>query len=83
MEVHKAIQEGLCLPTWYGNNVDALWDMVTGYIETPITICIFPPTSSNKGVLNEVKKCIVVFRRAIEQGYDIKLLNGLQSDFQL
>lgn len=36
-EVHKIIQEKLELPEWYGENLDALWDALTGimlYLQT-------------------------------------------------
>ncbi len=38
MDLHSEIKEKLELPEWYGNNLDALWDMLTGFIETPVNI---------------------------------------------
>lgn len=35
---HREVREKLELPDYYGNNLDALWDCLTGYIETPIEI---------------------------------------------
>ena len=40
LDLHKEIREKLNLPEWYGNNLDALWDMLTGFIETPIKISV-------------------------------------------
>jgi len=31
-EAHKLISEKLNFPEWYGGNLDALWDLLTGYI---------------------------------------------------
>ena len=38
--LHEAIKEGLGLPDYYGMNMDALWDCITGYIDIPATIYI-------------------------------------------
>ena len=32
-ELHKALAEGLSLPDWYGNNLDAMYDCLTGVCE--------------------------------------------------
>ena len=37
-ELHKVFKEALGLPDYYGNNLDALWDMLTGEIDFPIRI---------------------------------------------
>ena len=36
-ELHKTLAEGLSLPEWYGNNLDALHDCLTGISED---VCI-------------------------------------------
>ena len=38
--LHEAIKNGLMLPDYYGMNMDALWDCLTGDIEIPSTIYI-------------------------------------------
>ena len=62
MDLHNEIKEKLELPEWYGNNLDALWDMLTGFIETPINISvIFNPEYEYAEELREsVLKIIVV-----------------------
>lgn len=37
-DFHKEINERLEFPDNYGNNLDALWDCLTGWIEPPVTI---------------------------------------------
>jgi len=37
-ELHLLLKERLQLPEYYGNNLDALWDCLTGWIELPITL---------------------------------------------
>lgn len=37
-EIHAYIKEALSLPTWYGNNLDALYDCLTDLSETELVI---------------------------------------------
>ncbi len=39
-EFYTLIQKRMELPNWFGKNADALWDMLTGYIETPCEITL-------------------------------------------
>lgn len=35
-KLHDLLQEELELPDYYGRNLDALWDCITGYIDLPV-----------------------------------------------
>lgn len=35
---HEWLKHELSLPEWYGHNLDALWDCVTGYLQMPLKI---------------------------------------------
>lgn len=37
-DFHQKIKAGLALPDYYGNNLDALWDCLTAWVEVPVTI---------------------------------------------
>ncbi len=37
-QLHRQLAEQLAFPEWYGNNLDALWDMLEGWIELPVLI---------------------------------------------
>ncbi|WP_019537418.1 barstar family protein [Paenibacillus ginsengihumi] len=37
-QMHDFLKEALGLPDYYGGNLDALWDGLTGWVETPLTI---------------------------------------------
>nr|WP_313780584.1 barstar family protein [Paenibacillus larvae] len=37
-QLHTVLKEALELPDYYGNNLDALWDCLTGYVAMPLTI---------------------------------------------
>ena len=69
LDLHREIKERLELPEWYGNNLDALWDMLTGFIETPISITmIFKPEIKTAENLKEnVLKIIETFDEASKE----------------
>ena len=37
-DFHKVVKRDLQLPDYYGNNLDALWECLTGWVATPLTI---------------------------------------------
>ncbi|WP_079914338.1 barstar family protein [Paenibacillus sp. 32352] len=37
-QLHAVLKEALSLPHYYGNNLDALWDCLTGWVELPLTL---------------------------------------------
>lgn len=36
--LHRLLAEALDLPEWYGANLDALWDMLEGWVELPLAV---------------------------------------------
>ena len=68
LDLHNEIREKLELPEWYGNNLDALWDMLTGFIETPVSITLIfkPETKSSENLKESVLKIIETFKEAAE-----------------
>ncbi len=73
LDLHNEIREKLELPEWYGNNLDALWDMLTGFIETPITITVTfkPETQAAENLRESVLKIIEIFKEASEEDEEI------------
>ncbi len=37
-DFHNTLKRDLNLPEYYGENLDALWDCLTGWVEMPLTI---------------------------------------------
>ncbi|GKW34813.1 barstar family protein [Pectobacterium versatile] len=37
-DFHDAIAKEFSLPIWYGRNLDALWDVLTGIVERPVNL---------------------------------------------
>lgn len=75
MDLHNTIREKLNLPEWYGNNLDALWDMLTGFIETPVNITVIykPENKSSESLKENVQKIIECFKEASEEDEEIEL----------
>jgi len=71
-EVHRVIQQELELPEWYGRNLDALWDSLTGimYLPAEITI-IYSSNYSDKALADEIDKMIDIFKEAAEEYSEI------------
>jgi ribonuclease inhibitor len=55
-EFYDIIQKKMNLPDWFGKNADALWDMLTGHIETPCEIILI---GFNKDETNKYNKLII------------------------
>ena len=74
MDLHNEIREKLELPEWYGNNLDALWDMLTGFIETPVQITVIykPENKAAENLKESVLKIIEIFKEASEEEEEIK-----------
>lgn len=73
MELHSEIKTKLNLSEWYGNNLDALWDTLTGIIETPldITIIFKPKTKGSETLRDYVFKIIEIFEEAAKSDDEI------------
>ena len=60
-EYYNIIQKKMDLPDWFGKNADALWDMLTGYIETPCEIILVgfnkKENDYNERIINLINSC--------------------------
>ena len=74
-EVHEIIKTELELPDWYGENLDALWDAVTGlmYVPANIKIIFKPETKATENLSDEIDKIISVFFEAQEEYNQIRV----------
>ena len=39
-EIHKVIKEAFDFPDYYGENLSALWDLLDGYTDEQLHICV-------------------------------------------
>lgn len=74
-EVHEIIKTELELPDWYGENLDALWDAVTGlmYVPANIKIIFKTETKATENLSDEIDKIISVFFEAQEEYNQIRV----------
>ncbi len=75
VEAHELIKKELELPEFYGCNLDALWDAVTGLMYVPVNIKIIfkPETVAAEKLADEIEKIIQVFQEAEEEYNQIRL----------
>ena len=72
-EVYDVIKKELELPEWCGENLDALWDAVTGMMYTPANITIRSATKS-KELQQSIDDIITVFREAEKEYHEIAVV---------
>jgi len=72
-EVYAVIKKELELPEWCGENLDALWDAVTGMMYTPANITIRSATKSEE-LQQSIDDIIAVFREAEEEYHEIAVV---------
>lgn len=77
-DFHEQIKKLLDLPNYYGENLDALWDCLTGWIDTPLTI-IWKDFNISRAFLGEfADKAMSVFKDAekVVEGFKIEQDNS-------
>lgn len=66
-EVYDIIKKELELPEWCGENLDALWDSITGimYVPSDIKIIYHPATKSAEDLREMIMSIVEVFEEAL------------------
>lgn len=72
-EIYAHIKNVLELPQWCGENLDALWDAVTGMMYTPAEVTIIPKVR-RKELQDEVNEIIAVFQEAEQEYNEISVI---------
>ena len=72
-EIYVHIKDVLELPQWCGENLDALWDAVTGMMYTPAEVTIFPKVK-RKELQDDAKEIIAVFQEAQQEYNEISVI---------
>lgn len=65
-DFHAAIAEIFDLAAFYGRNLDALWDVMTGDVERPITL-VWKNSKVSQAALGKIFDAIVDILRRVEQ----------------
>ncbi|WP_374334309.1 barstar family protein [Leeia sp.] len=67
MDFHRAISQGLNLSSYYGNNLDALWDILSTDIERPVLLIWNHSSISKNSMPDDFDKIITVLRKIEHQ----------------
>lgn len=72
-EIYAQIKSVLELPQWCGENLDALWDALTGMMYTPAEVKIIPKVR-RKELQEDVNEIISVFQEAQQEYNEISVI---------
>lgn len=72
-DIHEQIQIGLKLPAWYGKNLDAFWDSITGIIDIPCTITVLGKNDVPMTYKKEIEEIMALLYEAQSDYYDIRI----------
>lgn len=70
-DLHQRLKDSLELPDFYGRNFDALWDCLTGMIETPIAVTLKGLNTLPKDLEFAKKRVLKVFMRAQDDDWGV------------
>ena len=74
LQIHKKLKKTLHFPDYYGENWDALWDMLTGYLDYPKIIKLKGLNSLPLELHSSVKTLLEVFRDAVKEEPELRLV---------
>ena len=72
-ELYDTIYKALEVPDWCGHNLDALWDVLTGFMAYPAVVTLKGIDSLNSELKAEVEEMIPVFKDAKEYEIEYKI----------
>ena len=78
-EFHDKIAEAMDFPSYYGKNLDALWDVLSTEIERPITLVWKNSASSEASMGDDFSKIHDLLNKVVDQ--DIEW--GLDEKFEV
>lgn len=61
-DLHDFFAKSFSLPDWYGRNLDALWDVLTGMVDMPLTI-IWKNSEISKHRIVNYEKIITLLKK--------------------
>lgn len=75
IKTHQILKEKLDLPDYYGENLDALWDCLTGWVSLPLTIVWSNFKDSKKQLGNFADELLQTFKEAKDEieGFEIEV----------
>ena len=74
-EFYEIIREKLDLPEYFGDNLDALWDSITGYIELPIKIRFLNFNNKKSDFFISIKEVFIDAEKELNGWLSFKILS--------
>jgi len=79
-DFHEAIAKAFNLPNWYGRNLDALWDVLTGMIDRPINL-VWLNSEVSRTRLKRYEKIVGLLKEIADR--DIELGRSSKFEYKL
>ncbi|WP_458119318.1 barstar family protein [Paenibacillus sp. Z6-24] len=73
-ELHEQLKEKLELPEFYGGNLDALWDCLTGMIELPLELRWTNYEVSQERLGDQAERVRSLLEEAEEEGIGFRVV---------
>lgn len=75
IKAHQILKEKLDLPDYYGENLDALWDCLTGWVSLPLTMVWNDFEDSKKQLGSFADELLQLFKEAKDEieGFEIEV----------
>ena len=73
-DFHESIRVGLEMPKEYGNNLDALWDVLTGFIATPCVVYVRGAETLPVEFREDIDQVMGLFAKAREYGAGVTVI---------
>ena len=67
-EIYAVIRDTLNLPDEFGDNLSAMWDVITGMIHVPAEISVIK-CAKNRELISYLERIIALLRRAEKDEY--------------
>lgn len=79
-EYYALIKKKMNLPDWFGNNADALWDMLMGYVSTPCKIILVGfgkvENSYNNDIITLINNCFFDAAKKYPQKFQVEMFGN-------
>ncbi len=74
IDFYDVISDSFNFPSWFGRNPDAIWDLLTGYIETPAEINVINADVLNDDVTYDYRYFYVILQElSVEHSDEFKV----------
>jgi len=80
-DFHEAIAKVFNLPGWYGRNLDALWDVLTGMVDRPINL-VWLNSEISRTRLQRYEKIVDLLKDVADRDIELGLISKFEYSLQ-